>query len=504
MSNKKTQKKAEFGDFQTPLLLAKEVSLLIQELGCNPTSILEPTCGEGNFITASLSVFENATSVQGLDINPDYINTLHTKFGENPKVRIDQSNFFDTDWGKILNNLSDNLLIIGNPPWVTNSELSSLESNNLPQKVNFQNYSGLDAITGASNFDISEWMLIKIFEWVRTRNATVAMLCKTAVARKVLLHEWKNNPESCQAKIFLINAMADFGAAVDACLLVYNSTDEKMKVCDVYKELSTSSKIARFGYEKNQLIAQVDFYKKWKHLQRRKGEDNLTWRSGVKHDCSKVMELTRLGDKFVNNLGEHVDIEETFLYPMMKSSDVANGNLPSRYMVVTQKFVGQETNNIKSIAPRTWEYLLEHQQYFDRRKSSIYKNRPQFSIFGVGDYSFSDWKIAISGLYKRLNFIIIGPFGNKPVVLDDTCYFLACESSAEAKSIVTLLNSEPAREFFESFIFWDAKRPITAKVLQKLNIRALARTIISDNSQLEIFSRPEQLRLLEQKAIYGL
>ena len=267
MSDNKARRKAEFGDFQTPLSLAKEVCLLLRELGCNPVSVLEPTCGEGNFITASLAVFENATSILGFDINPDYTNILETKYEDNSKVKISQSDFFYADWEKVLGNLSDNLLIIGNPPWVTNSELASFDSNNLPEKVNFQNHSGLDAITGASNFDISEWMLIKMLEWVRTREATVAMLCKTAVARKVLLHEWKNNPNSRQARIFLINAMSDFGAAVDACLLVYNSNDRKLKVCDVYSKLSTSSKIARFGYEKNQLIARVDFYEKWGHLQ---------------------------------------------------------------------------------------------------------------------------------------------------------------------------------------------------------------------------------------------
>lgn len=504
MSDNKARRKAEFGDFQTPLSLAKEVCLLLRELGCNPVSVLEPTCGEGNFITASLAVFENATSILGFDINPDYTNILETKYEDNSKVKISQSDFFYADWEKVLGNLSDNLLIIGNPPWVTNSELASFDSNNLPEKVNFQNHSGLDAITGASNFDISEWMLIKMLEWVRTREATVAMLCKTAVARKVLLHEWKNNPNSRQARIFLINAMSDFGAAVDACLLVYNSNDRKLKVCDVYSKLSTSSKIARFGYEKNQLIARVDFYEKWGHLQKRKGEDSFTWRSGIKHDCSKVMELTQLGSFYVNNLGEQVDIEETYLYPMMKSSDVANVNPPSRYMLVTQKFVGQETNAIKDTAPRTWNYLSEHLQYFDKRKSSIYKDKPPFSIFGVGDYSFSAWKVAVSGLYKKLNFIVVGPFDNKPVVLDDTCYFLACKNSDEAKTIATLLNSEPANEFFESLIFWDAKRPVTARILQKLSIMALARTVISDSNQMELFARPEQLRLLEQRAVYGL
>jgi len=202
-----------------------------------------------------------------------------------------------------------------------------------------------------------------------------------------------------------------------------------------------------------------------------------------------------------------IDIEETFVYPMMKSSDVANASPPSRFMLVTQKFVGQETDLIRILAPKTWDYLSEHRHHFDRRKSSIYKNRPSFSIFGVGDYSFAPWKIAISGLYKRLHFVIVGLYEDRPVVLDDTCYFLACQSEEEAKLIAALLNSEPANEFFSSFIFWDAKRPITAKILKKLSIMALAkafltREIITENKCAEIFSQPEQLRLLEQRAVY--
>lgn len=506
MSNSKMRRKAEFGDFQTPPSLAKKICLLLKELGCTPVSILEPTCGEGSFIAASLEVFDASISVTGFDINSGYINTLAEEFRENPKVNVHQSDFFYTDWDDVLSTLLDNLLIIGNPPWVTNSKLSLLGSNNLPKKINFQNHSGLDAITGASNFDISEWMLIKMLEWVRNRQATVAMLCKTAVARKVLFHEWKNNPTSGQARIFSIDALSNFGASVDACLFVYDSADVKSKACDVYSELSTSSRITRFGYEKKQLIAQVDFYRKWEHLQKRHGDNNFMWRSGIKHDCSKVMELTRLGNGYVNNLGEQIDIEETFVYPMMKSSDVANETKPGRYMLVPQKFVGQETSLIQNLAPKTWDYLSKHRRYFNKRKSSIYKNKPPFSIFGVGKYSFSPWKVAISGLYKKLHFIVIDPFEGKPVVLDDTCYFLACQSKDEAELIAMLLNSKPAREFLSSFIFWDAKRPITAKILKRLNLVTLAKEFQSrevlNESYKEIFSKPEQLSLLEKRTTY--
>lgn len=508
MNEKKTRRKIEFGDFQTPPPLARKVSLLLQELGCAPSSALEPTCGKGSFITASLETFSSLKKVVGVDINPDYIKFIVEKFKNDSRVDIQESDFFNTDWDDILKTLPAPLLVLGNPPWVTNSELATISSKNLPLKKNFRNHSGIDAITGSSNFDISEWMLLKIFGWARNRKAMVAMLCKTSVARKVLFNEWKNNLSSGTAKIFVIDALSDFGASVDACLLVYDFRNFGGKKCTVFSELSTSSATTSFGYEDNQLIASIDLYKKWAFLQNKVSNKNFMWRSGIKHDASKIMELKRVADGYINNLGEQFDIEEIFIYPMMKSSDVAKGTLPTRFMLVPQHFIGEETKHIQSLAPKTWEYFSKHRYYFDRRKSSIYKNKPLFSIFGVGNYSFSLWKVAISGLYKKIQFHVVGPYEGKPVVLDDTCYFLACQSEEEAKLIASLLNSKTAIEFFSSFIFWDSKRPITAKILKKLNLITLAKSfqtheIIPQKKCVEYFSKSEQLMLLEQRAIYG-
>lgn len=511
MSTNKTHRKAEYGDFQTPLPLANKVCGLLKELGCAPHAVLEPTCGEGNLLIAALDNFDSAQRGQGFDINSIYIQRLAETLKNNANVQISQADFFDMDWSHVLSELCDPLLIIGNPPWVTNSELASLGSNNLPEKNNFQNHSGLEAITGTSNFDISEWMLIKILEWTRERNVTVAMLCKTAVARKVLLHEWKNNPKTGLANIFLIDALAEFGAAVDACLFVYRSNQTSdNKVCDVYGALSIDARITSFGYENNQLIANIHFFRKWQSLYTPQTNPLFVWRSGIKHDCANVMELTQVGSEYKNNLGECVEVEDTFIYPMMKSSDVAKKSLPrtKRFMLVPQKFVGQETHLIQALAPKTWKYLSNHRESFDRRKSSIYKNKPAFSIFGVGKYSFAPWKVAISGLYKKLRFVVIGPQDGKPVVLDDTCYFLPCQSQEEAVFIAALLNSEPAQEFFSAFIFWDAKRPITAKILNKLNLMSLAKDFQSKEKRIatnyrEVLAKPEQLRLLEQRAVYN-
>lgn len=70
---------------------------------------------------------------------------------------------------------------------------------------------------------------------------------------------------------------------------------------------------------------------------------------------------------------------------MLKSSDLAKpAPTPSRYMLVAQRTVGEDTSGIAREAPYTWRYLQSYAHLLDRRASSIYRNRPRFSIFCVG------------------------------------------------------------------------------------------------------------------------
>ena len=163
------------------------------------------------------------------------------------------------------------------------------------------------------------------------------------------------------------------------------------------------------------------------------------------------------------------------MFASLKSSELTKpGSTPSRCTLVTQRWTGENTSRIRYEAPRTWDYLQSHAGRLDRRASAIYRNRPRFSVFGVGPYSFAPWKVAISGFYKRLDFQCVGPADGRPVVFDDTCYFLPCRNEEDARLLATLLNSESARGFFRSLVFWDAKRPITAQILGQFDLRILA------------------------------
>jgi hypothetical protein len=467
----KSKSKAEFGDFQTPAGLADQICRSLSEL--HPASVLEPTCGTGSLLLAAANTFPGAKQIVGTDINPSYVRQAKSQLTFFPHAEVFRGDFFSADWPNVLSRLADPLLVIGNPPWVTNTELSKLDSSNLPEKANFQERRGMDALTGKSNFDISEWMLIRLCELLNGRRATLAMLCKTVVARKVLRHNWRNCVQMQTASIRKIDAATAFGAAVDACLLTVSfERGGCAKECPVFDDLFEKDPRSGVAYRNGWLLSDVAAYEELQHLH---GADSYRWRSGVKHDCSKVMEFVKEGDKYRNGLAELAELEPHYLYPTLKTSDVANGRTdsPRRCLLVTQKSVGEDTGMICETAPKTWEYLNSHAGMLDARASSIYRKRPRFSIFGIGDYSFAPWKVAISGFYKKLQFTEVGSFCGKPIMLDDATYFLPCRTQRDAERLARLLNSDRAKRFLEAFIFWDSKRPITVDVLEQLNLDVL-------------------------------
>jgi methylase of polypeptide subunit release factors len=471
----KTRAATEYGDFQTPYELATLSMDLLVRLGIKPRSILEPTCGRGSFLAAASEAFPDVSTVVGIDINPEYVAATRDRFATtDSRIRLIHGDFFKLDWREIIRRGASPWLIVGNPPWVTNAQLGSIASDNLPEKVNSQGLSGIEAITGKSNFDISEWMILRYLEWLRDTSGTVAVLCKTTVARKILAHAWKAKAPLVRAAIYKINAFKHFNAAVDACFFVFELGPHGEALhCDTFQDINAPLATHRIGYLDGHLIPDVLTFNRNRQVL---GHDaHYTWRSGIKHDCSKVMELEDTVAGHRNGLGEFPQLENALLYPLLKSSDIGNGRSICRnLMLVPQRSVGEDTSCLQASAPRTWDYLNRHAALLNRRGSVIYKNRPAFSIFGVGPYTFAPWKVAVSGFYKALTFIKVGPRDGKPVVFDDTIYFLSCWSADEAAFIESLLQSDLAQSFLGSMIHWDEKRPITVSILKRLSIEKLS------------------------------
>ena len=471
----KSSNKVEFGDFQTPIGLAREVCELLTRLGEQPGVVLEPTVGRGAFLLAAAETFPDA-SLRGLDINPEHVQRAAAALdaaGAASRASVACADFFACDWEGELARTSDRLLLLGNPPWVTNSGVGAIGGGNLPIKENFLGLRGIAARTGKANFDISEWMLIRLLRALHARPASVAMLCKTATARKFLRYAWQNDGRIASASIYRIDAAEHFDAAVDACLLYLRIGSDGPHEADIYASLSAITPIVRIGLAGNDLVADIESYRALRHHE---GLSPFRWRSGVKHDCAAIMELHRTASGGVETTrGERLDLEPDYLFPFLKCSNLANGRItPDRLVLVTQRFVGDDTAAIADRAPRTWTYLQSHRERFSARKSSIYKARVPFALFGIGEYAFAPWKVAVSGLHRSARFQVIGPIDGQPVFFDDASYYLPFDQEEDARFVGEILNSAICQRFLSSLIFPDAKRPITVELLQRLNLASIA------------------------------
>lgn len=465
--------KREYGDYQTPEYFSLAVcEYLKYERQIMPTIIIEPTCGIGSFLKSSL-IFD-ASEIIGIEVNSEYCEICEKNILD-PRVRILNTDFFEYDYKSVIKR-KEQLLIVGNPPWVNNSTLSSLNSDNMPAKVNFKGLKGMDAITGASNFDICEYIILKLITSLHGTNATIAMLCKTSVARNIFIEMKRSHMQFTSCDIFEFNANKVFGINVSACLLVINLNVKEVsaEICNVYSFDKPKEVKSSFGYVDGKFYSNIskrdnDFL----------GNCYFEWRQGVKHDCSKVMELSLNGTSFVNGLKEPVDIEKNYVFPLIKSSMFKSPIIKSseKYVLVTQRKIQEDTSHIALDAPKTWNYLMAHKEYFLKRKSSIYKKAPEFSMFGIGNYSYAKYKVGVSGFYKKPLFSVLASFDNKTIMTDDTSYFICFPTYETAYVAMLILNSARVQKFLSSIAFLDAKRPYTKKVLEQIDFHKILQSI---------------------------
>jgi hypothetical protein len=423
----------------------------------------------GSFLEASALLSSSSERV-GLELQANYA-AQASKWGN-----VQVCNIFHTRLPEKVSWESDGpLFVVGNPPWVTSAELNRMESNNLPLKDNFKGAKGLNAILGSSNFDVCEYIILKVLNEYQSQPFTLGMLCKTQVARNVITYAASAGFPLIGSALYRIDAMKWFGAGVDACWFVVNGNPRATPnyTTVVHSDVFAPERpaVSKFGVVNGLMVSNIHRYEAVRVAD---GTCPFEWRSGIKHDASDVFELVA-GSQPTTKAGVALNLEPDYVFPFLKSTDIFRGRhrALSKWVIIPQMKFGAETDSLQHRAPNLWTYLSDNAEVLDSRKSSIYKNRPRFSIFGHGDYTFAPFKVAISGLHKEPVFRLLSTMNDQPVVLDDTCYFLPFADPTEAALVTAMLSSDECVALIESMVFWDSKRPITKKLLARIDLNQL-------------------------------
>jgi hypothetical protein len=457
------------GDFQTPKELAREVWASLDASRFN--LVIEPTFGLGSFITTMPD--QCRAAILGWELHETYYRetvALLSKEVERGEAKLLQGDVFTASSDDVSAATDANVLVIGNPPWVTNSEQGTLGGGNTGAKRNFKALPGFDAMTGKSNFDISEAIILHFVGLLKDRCCSVqfALLTKFSVVRN-LIQFLASHTFIGDYEFHRINTALHFDAAVDAGLLKFkiDKSATLRKTCSIHASVG-GAKVGEVGLVDGRMIYDLDVYRRTLFMENT-GAGCYVWRQGLKHDLSRIMELSETAEGLRNGLGEIVDVEGASLYQLYKSSDIYHGR-PSRYVVpIYQRDLKDMLEDLPTRFPKLHAYLKKHEADFKARKSSIYKNRPTFSIFGIGDYSHFTYKVAIGALYSEPLFRLLEP-SPRPAIVDDTSYMLATNNYEEALYLLAIVNLDCTRDFLCSVSHPPEKRRFTKDVLARLLI----------------------------------
>ena len=258
----------EWGDFQTPLDLAGRVCRYLAETGVAPRTIIEPTCGTGSFVLAALDAFPMAELVYGVEVQEQYHWQLRIALlmralqGRRSlaEIELHRDDVFVHRFSTEVRQ-AQNTLIIGNPPWVTSAELGVLQSRNAPPKRNVKALSGLDAVTGKSNFDLGEAVILRILDLFSRQRGTLAMLCKNSVTKNVIEGLPQRQYTVSNARALAIDAKHEFGAAVKASLFVLDMGMAKPTYTCQVAALERPQHVMRtFGWTHSHFVSDIQGY----------------------------------------------------------------------------------------------------------------------------------------------------------------------------------------------------------------------------------------------------
>ncbi|WP_224449613.1 N-6 DNA methylase [Haloprofundus salilacus] len=164
-------------------------------------------------------------------------------------------------------------------------------------------------------------------------------------------------------------------------------------------------------------------------------------RHGLKDDAKDVFTVD---DETLSAL------EPDHVYPYLRSKHVVKFGLfgYDRHLVPQRRTNEENEPELARNAPRTYEYLDAHREALDARASTWFDGGPFYNLFGLGTYTWADYKVVWCRLGFKPHFVVVSTvddpeLGEKTVVPGDHCMFVAIDDRREAHLLCGLLNSAP-------------------------------------------------------------
>jgi len=149
-------------------------------------------------------------------------------------------------------------------------------------------------------------------------------------------------------------------------------------------------------------------------------------------------------------------LEDDFIYPFLRGRDVTRWHSTVELAVLlphtsATKMTPVAPDALQELAPRTLEYFKNFKSILDERRGfssweQQYRETGYYSCQRVGDYTFSDWKVAWRYIAPTFTIAAFGPLSfagmrEKPVIPNEKLMLIACASRREAHYLAGVLSA---------------------------------------------------------------
>jgi SAM-dependent methyltransferase len=175
-------------------------------------------------------------------------------------------------------------------------------------------------------------------------------------------------------------------------------------------------------------------------------------------------------------------VEPDLLYPLLRWRDIARyAARPNLYLLLAQDCVtrtGMDEALMREKYPQTLKYLRHFEPCLTSRAAyrRYQKGRPFYSMYNVGSYTIAPIKVVWRRMDRRMNAAVVMSvddplLGLRPVIPQETCVLIACQSLDEAHYLCAVLNSSPVNYLVQAHSVRGGKGFGTPNMLEYLNLR---------------------------------
>jgi hypothetical protein len=199
-----------------------------------------------------------------------------------------------------------------------------------------------------------------------------------------------------------------------------------------------------------QLIGPSDYEA---HLGANSGGANAVYWLHVLGRCGQHVKICNMSGQGKREV-EAVEavVEPELLYPLLRWGDVARYRAnPSAHLLLVQDPQTRRGIDRQTLAgryPMTYQYLKRFERLLGSRAAyrRYQDGGPFYAMYDVGPYTLSAAKVVWRRMDRQTNAAVVemldGPWlGPRPVIPQETCVLVACDSAVEAYYLCGLLNS---------------------------------------------------------------